>query len=70
MTRPQSPPVAPVEPGPWECCGNGCDPCVYDRYWEELARYENALALWQQASGLQTDRTGTEPSESGGGDRG
>lgn len=43
------PPVPPVEPEPWQCCGSGCDPCVYDRYWEDLDRYEAALERWRQA---------------------
>ncbi len=29
------------------CCASGCTPCVYDLYWEALARYEKALAEWQ-----------------------
>ncbi|MBX3663589.1 MAG: hypothetical protein KF804_14145 [Burkholderiales bacterium] len=41
--RPQKPP----EPEPWECCQSGCDPCVYDRYWEALTNYEEALRLWE-----------------------
>ncbi len=36
-------PEPPRQPEPWECCQSGCDPCVYDRYWEDLARYERAL---------------------------
>jgi hypothetical protein len=39
-------PVPPREPEPHECCQSGCDPCVYDRYWEALDRYENALREW------------------------
>jgi hypothetical protein len=38
------PPEAPEE---WECCQSGCIPCVYDRYWEAVERYEQALAEWQ-----------------------
>ncbi len=41
------PPVPPTEPEPWECCGGGCEPCVYDRYWEALTRYEEALKAWE-----------------------
>lgn len=41
-------PVPPREPEPWECCQSGCDPCVYDRYWEAFARYEEQLAAWQE----------------------
>ncbi len=40
-------PEPPRQPEPWECCQSGCDPCVYDRYWEDLARYERALEAWR-----------------------
>ncbi|MDH5534874.1 MAG: oxidoreductase-like domain-containing protein [Betaproteobacteria bacterium] len=36
-------PEPPRHPEPWECCQSGCEPGVYDRYWEDLARYERAL---------------------------
>lgn len=42
-TKPEPPP----EPEAWECCQNGCDPCIYDRYWQALERYEHALEAWQ-----------------------
>lgn len=41
------PPQPPREPEAWECCQNGCDPCVYDRYWEAVTCYEQKLAEWQ-----------------------
>jgi hypothetical protein len=41
--RPQPP--RPPEPG--ECCQSGCEPCVYDRYWDALAEYEKALEQWE-----------------------
>lgn len=40
--RPEKPPA----PEPWECCQSGCEPCVYDRYWEALTSYEAALEAW------------------------
>ncbi len=40
-------PEPPRAPEPNECCESGCDPCVYDRYWEACASYEQALADWQ-----------------------
>ena len=40
-------PVMPREPEDGECCQSGCDPCVYDRYWDALNRYEQALAEWK-----------------------
>ena len=39
-------PEPPREPEAWECCQSGCDPCVFDRYWEALERYERALHEW------------------------
>lgn len=42
-----TPPKRPVEPAPEECCRSGCNPCVYDLYDEELARYEAWLATQQ-----------------------
>lgn len=41
-------PLPPREPESWECCQSGCDPCVYDHYWQALARYEQALAEWER----------------------
>jgi hypothetical protein len=46
-----SEPEPPREPEAWECCQSGCDPCVYDRYWQALERYEQALAAWQARHG-------------------
>ena len=39
-------PEPPREPEPGECCQSGCEPCVYDRYWEALERYEQSLREW------------------------
>ena len=41
-------PLPPREPGIEECCGSGCEPCVFDRYAEALERYQEALAAWLQ----------------------
>jgi len=41
-------PVAPLKPQAVECCESGCDPCVYDRYWDAMERYEQALAEWER----------------------
>src|SRR5690349_19002406 len=40
-------PVAPSPPEPGECCGKGCDPCVFDRYGDALDRYRVALKAWE-----------------------
>jgi hypothetical protein len=39
-------PQPPVRPRPEDCCGRGCEPCVYDLYEEALERYEIKLRQW------------------------
>lgn len=52
MSLPEAPdaddprPVALREPVPEECCQRGCEPCVFDRYYEVLERYCDALERW------------------------
>lgn len=41
-------PQPPREPLPEECCGGGCEPCVFDRYSVALERYQEALRAWQE----------------------
>jgi hypothetical protein len=48
---PDAVPVPPREPEAIECCGSGCAPCVYDVYWEAVARYETELEAWQARNG-------------------
>ena len=40
-------PEPPREPGTDECCQSGCDPCVFDLYWQAYERYEQALTQWE-----------------------
>jgi len=41
------PPVAPTPPDDDACCGNGCDPCIWDLYAMERDRYLAALRNWE-----------------------
>ena len=50
---PDPQPVPPREPEAIECCGSGCAPCVYDVYWEAVARYEAELEAWQARHGTK-----------------
>ena len=56
-------PTPPLAPADDECCGNGCDPCIFDFYALERERYLKALKAWQER---QAGRVNT-PSPSGGG---
>eukprot|EP00298_Acanthocystis_sp_HF-20_P023435 c3236_g1_i1.p1 GENE.c3236_g1_i1~~c3236_g1_i1.p1 ORF type:complete len:102 (+),score=24.20 c3236_g1_i1:30-335(+) len=35
----------PSEPAPSECCGNGCDECVWVEYWKKMEEYEKKIKL-------------------------
>lgn len=37
-------PSRPQEPDPYECCGRGCDPCIFDYYEQALARWKQRVA--------------------------
>ncbi len=42
----------PVEPRESECCGTGCDDCVWITYWKELVEYKESLLLDDGDKGL------------------
>lgn len=46
-------PVAPTPPQEYECCGNGCDQCVYVLYDESVARYREEWARYKQRMRLR-----------------
>ncbi|KAJ9131313.1 hypothetical protein NKR19_g9588 [Coniochaeta hoffmannii] len=39
-------PDRPVKPGPGECCGSSCHPCVMDNYAEELRVWKECWVKW------------------------
>jgi len=41
-------PQPPIAPSPSECCGSGCDPCIFDFYSDELQEYRLKHAQWQE----------------------
>jgi hypothetical protein len=49
------PPPEPEPPGEGACCGNGCDPCVWDFYEEERARWAEAMRAWRARRGGASD---------------
>lgn len=42
------PPTPPTAPADDECCGNGCDPCIFDFYAIERERYLKDVKAWQE----------------------
>ncbi|MCW9711755.1 oxidoreductase-like domain-containing protein [Aliifodinibius salicampi] len=46
----------PIKPLPTDCCGSGCDRCVYDIYVEHLKRYRK----WKQEQKKKEEQTQTK----------
>lgn len=36
-------PRPPDQPHPLECCNRGCCPCIFDYYYDALARWEETV---------------------------
>ena len=41
--NPVSIPTPPNKPEQYECCNRGCCPCIFDYYWDALARWEETV---------------------------
>ncbi|MBS0447961.1 MAG: hypothetical protein JSR59_18650 [Proteobacteria bacterium] len=41
-------PEPPVEPDLDACCGNGCDPCIFDLHDLAMSDYRQALRAWRE----------------------
>ena len=46
-------PSRPEEPLPGECCGRGCEHCVYVYYEEALLRWEEKIVLLKAKHGIE-----------------
>jgi hypothetical protein len=47
MSVDDPPPEPPVRPDNDECCGGGCNPCIFDLYEEARERHAAALDAWR-----------------------
>ncbi len=49
-------PQPPEQPDINACCGNGCDPCIFDLHDLAMDEYRRALRAWQaRQDGLPAD---------------
>ncbi|WP_353149841.1 oxidoreductase-like domain-containing protein [Pollutimonas bauzanensis] len=49
MTTPEKDPrpVPPPRPDSSDCCGGGCNPCVFEYYEDEMDVYRAELSAWE-----------------------
>ncbi|MEK8086178.1 oxidoreductase-like domain-containing protein [Aquabacterium sp. A3] len=46
-------PQQPEPPDLNACCGNGCDPCIFDLHDMAMAEYRQAMKAWQARQSLK-----------------
>jgi hypothetical protein len=51
--RPEPPPAPDFE----ACCGNGCEPCIFDLHDLEMEDYRQALRAWLARRAPSSDTT-------------
>ncbi len=51
-------PLPPEAPNLDACCGNGCDPCIFDLHDLAMDAYRQALRAWQARQDAATAPTG------------
>lgn len=47
-TEPDPQPQPPSQPDFEDCCGNGCEPCIFDLHDLAMDRYRQALRAWRE----------------------
>lgn len=53
-------PLPPEPPDLNDCCGNGCDPCIFDAHDLAMAAHRQALRAWHARQAGQTEPTRCE----------
>ncbi len=51
MTDPAAADPAPLEPPrpeDYECCGNGCEPCIFDLHAQAVDRWRAEMKAWRE----------------------
>ncbi|NRF65891.1 hypothetical protein HLB44_02705 [Aquincola sp. S2] len=44
---PDPPPLEPARPDDYECCGNGCEPCIFDLHAQAHQRWQREMRAWR-----------------------
>jgi hypothetical protein len=47
------PPPEPARPEDYECCGNGCEPCVFDLHAQAVDHWRLAMKAWRERQALR-----------------
>jgi hypothetical protein len=58
-------PPPPEKPEPYECCGRGCEPCIFDYYDAALDRWSARIREMGHDPRAELDRLGLSDSAAG-----
>jgi hypothetical protein len=60
------PPLEPPRPEDYECCGNGCEPCVFDLHAQAVDRWRGEMKAWRarQAASAEAPAVEAQPTTS------
>ena len=61
-TRAEDPaPLEPTRPEDYECCGNGCEPCVFDLHAQAVERWRAEMKAWRERQAARPAGPAAEP---------
>ncbi|WOB06807.1 oxidoreductase-like domain-containing protein [Piscinibacter gummiphilus] len=60
VPNPDPKPEPPVAPDFDQCCGNGCEPCIFDLHDMAMDQYRQALRAWNARREADTARVPRE----------
>ena len=47
-------PLEPPRPEDYECCGNGCEPCVFDLHAQAVELWRADMKAWRERQAART----------------
>jgi hypothetical protein len=48
-------PLEPPRPEDYECCGNGCEPCVFDLHAQAVDRWRSEMKAWRERQAVRAE---------------
>jgi hypothetical protein len=54
-------PLEPPRPEDYECCGNGCEPCVFDLHAQAVERWRTEMKAWRERQAARPAAHAAEP---------
>lgn len=56
-------PLEPPRPEDYECCGNGCEPCVFDLHAQAVELWRTEMKAWRERQAARAAPPAERPAE-------